>query len=192
MKRRDILGGLGGTITLAGCVGQNADKQDDESEDDDDFDQPENGTDVSTDEDGTDHSDTNPYEGEDVTSYRHELGDWFDLEERDARARISGTERHDGKEFGLEGEDDVFVLNMRATSLTDEPVQLAHEPFWIEKLGTDHPPVTDVSEQLENGATGEYSTLDPDKHRHLQLAFLVPPEIEPQYVWVDLHYICLV
>lgn len=192
MQRRGVLAGFGSTFLLVGCVGQNTDAEDDETADGEDSDPGEDGTDATTDEADTDSTDTDTYGDEDVTTYRHELSDWFELEERDARVLISGTERHDGSDFGVETEDDVFILNMRATSMTDEPVQLAHEPFWIEKLGTDHPPVTDVSEQLENGATGEYSTLDPVEHRDLQLVFLVPPEIEPQYVWVDLHYICLV
>lgn len=132
------------------------------------------------------------------SDYRHYLEEWFLLKGRDVRMIVDDTERMAPEEFETTGRD-VYVLDMRAENTRAGRVALDHDLFWLEKVGRDHPPDTGLSERLDDGATGERTELGPEETRDLRLAFRVPDDVDPAYLWIESvrddrtmdYYICI-
>jgi len=208
MDRRRYLSLLGAALVTSGCLGTDVDGTG-PTEGSGTNSDPAAGTDLAN----TDEVDTSDggygYTADDGygtgdeprtdsrSDYRHYIEEWFLLKGRDVRMIVRDTDRMAPEEFGTTGRD-VYVLDMRAENTRAGTVTLDHDLFWLEKVGRDHPPDTGLSEQLDDGVTGENTELGPEETRDLRLAFRAPDDVEPAYLWIESvrdeamdYYICI-
>jgi hypothetical protein len=185
MRRRAYLGLCGATLVSAGCLSIGNVGADTTGRG-----RSPTGGARSENEHGSEEEEDGPAE-RGLEYYRHERGDWFRLADETITARVLRTDRMAPEDFGKRG-NDIYVIGLRVVNQTDEQTPLDHEQFWVEALGQGEPPDTSASRQLEWGATGDVTRLEPEENRELKLAFGVPDEIEPAYLWIRQHYICLV
>ena len=220
LKRRQLLLLLAATSTL-GCTALDRTSDDDteddagtdpsdgietgddnseESADDDTEDDvgtdPSDRTDTGDDDYDTrnDYGDDSSYGGQSDSSGEpsyYEFGDWIDVEGYDFGMVVLDANRRSAEDFNESGED-VFVIELRVANQSDEAESVPHDEFFLEEIGPNHPPDTSLSSQLDNGATDEQTELAVDEDRPLMIAFRVPNEITPAYLWFLPHYICLV
>lgn len=124
-----------------------------------------------------------------------ELNDRFELDDLDVGFTVTGTEKLDPEtlDAAVPSGRAPYVVEMLVENETEESAAVGHGVFWLEGLdpGEDRPD-TDLSAPLEDGATGDATRLDPREERTLKLAFAIPEEFEPQYLWAEQYYVCLV
>ena len=187
MRRRAYLGLCGATVVSAGCLSIGNVGADTTGGGE----TPTDGASRRSPTGDVRSGDESGYEERGLEYYRHERGEWFRLAGETIAARVVRTDRTAPEDFGKSG-NDIYVIDLRVVNRTGEQTPLDHEQFWVEALGQGEPPDTSASRQLEAGATGEMTRLAPEENRRLRLAFGVPDEIEPAYLWFEKHYICLV
>lgn len=148
---------------------------------------------------GTGTSGTNATGNDDETAYvfdytELDLMDRFVLEDGDVALVITGTQRLEPAELGADlGEEDAFAVRMTATDEGGDGAELDHELFWLEGLDPDESaPDPGLSERLPDGVSGARTRLSPGEETEVEIAFAIPPDLEPKYLWAEQYYVCLV
>lgn len=149
------------------------------------------------DADGTESSSGNATENETAYVFDYtelDLMDRFVLEESEVALVVTATRRLEPAELGADlGEEDAFAVRMTATDEGGDGAELDHELFWLEGLDPDESaPDPDLSERLADGVSGARTRLSPGEETEIEIAFAIPPDLEPKYLWARQYYVCLV
>lgn len=149
------------------------------------------------DADGTESSSGNETENETAYVFDYtelDLMDRFVLEESEVALVVTATRRLEPAELGADlGEEDAFAVRMTATDEGGDGAELDHELFWLEGLDPDESaPDPDLSERLADGVSGARTRLSPGEETEIEIAFAIPPDLEPKYLWARQYYVCLV
>ncbi|MFC4989416.1 hypothetical protein [Saliphagus infecundisoli] len=123
-----------------------------------------------------------------------DLMDRFVLEDSDIALVVTDTRRLEPAELGADlGDQDAFAVRMTATDESGDGAELDHELFWLEGLDPDESaPDPALSERLSEGVSGTRTRLSPGAKTDIEIAFAIPPDLDPKYLWARQYYVCLV
>lgn len=125
-----------------------------------------------------------------------ELNDRFVLDRSNIAVIVTGTEKRVSETTASTATTAgraTYVVRMQVANDGDDRSELDHGLFWLEGLDPEEStPVPSLSAPLEHGAVDDATSLAPGEERTLEIAFAVPPEFEPRYLWAKKYYVCLV